>query len=337
VPIVEPRDRKVESRLQEKSTIGAPTLAVGITYHNEAELLTECLNSLLNQPGAPDEVWIYDDASSKPAADYLPPHAQVHIVRGEQNRGPAFGRNQLARLVNSDYLHFHDSDDLFTPVWCARVRERMAHGADVIFSEIDSFTPEGRVYRSVIEWPAAASGDALLRHCIRGAVLPAASTYRTSLIQALGGFRTDLRQSEDYEFNVRAANACLLAGTVVLIPEAITLLRRRTDSHSRLSASETRVGRREKPEVSRSGLIALEELWPQLPDRFHADVAYKATGLGRVLCREGLWAEARRAFRLAKAAGGLTYESGHGTRKALARIIGPIATEWLANQLRRLR
>ncbi|MGH7198477.1 MAG: glycosyltransferase family 2 protein, partial [Candidatus Omnitrophota bacterium] len=38
-----------------------------ITYHNEGELLTECLDTLLSGPDTPDEILIYDDASGDPA------------------------------------------------------------------------------------------------------------------------------------------------------------------------------------------------------------------------------------------------------------------------------
>jgi len=41
-----------------------PTISVLITYYNERELLTECLRSLAAQTQLPDEILIYDDAST---------------------------------------------------------------------------------------------------------------------------------------------------------------------------------------------------------------------------------------------------------------------------------
>ena len=69
-------------------------LSVLITYHNEGELLTECLESLFQQEDRPDEVLIYDDASSVPAEKFVK-YFPVKIIRGEKNKGPAIGRNKL--------------------------------------------------------------------------------------------------------------------------------------------------------------------------------------------------------------------------------------------------
>src|SRR5437867_4136279 len=95
----------------------ARTLGVLITYYGERDLLRECVESLLVSGEAPDEILVYDDASEWPARDYIPKGASVKVIRGAVNRGPAHGRNVLLRTSRSDYVHFHDADDLFHHDW----------------------------------------------------------------------------------------------------------------------------------------------------------------------------------------------------------------------------
>ena len=128
-----------------------PTLGVLVTYHNEGRLLGECLDSLLHQKERPDEVLIYDDASEAPAEDYLPKDFSGRIIRGDVNRGPSYGRNRLLRESQSDYIHFHDADDLFYPDWCGRIRQAIEESEpDVVFTEISSFREGEKVCERVL-------------------------------------------------------------------------------------------------------------------------------------------------------------------------------------------
>src|ERR1043165_9541693 len=95
-----------------------PGISVLITYYNERQLLTECLESLEAQTDRPDEILIYDDCSTYPAKDYLLPGLPARVIRGEENHGPSHGRNVLLEAARSECVHFHDSDDLFAPAWC---------------------------------------------------------------------------------------------------------------------------------------------------------------------------------------------------------------------------
>ncbi|HEY0810451.1 MAG TPA: glycosyltransferase family 2 protein, partial [Longimicrobiales bacterium] len=88
-------------------------LSVLITYYNEGRWLTDCLQSVLPQLTADDEVIVYDDASHTPAQAYLPDDSRVRLLRGKTNVGPARGRNELIAASTGTHIHFHDADDLF--------------------------------------------------------------------------------------------------------------------------------------------------------------------------------------------------------------------------------
>src|SRR5438067_376518 len=102
-----------------------PSLAVLITYHNEQNLLTECLQSIANQTVKPSEILVYDDASTERASEFIPTGLPVKITRVEVTTGPSVGRNELLSCSQSDYIHFHDADDLFQPEWCQLVKEKL--------------------------------------------------------------------------------------------------------------------------------------------------------------------------------------------------------------------
>lgn len=96
-------------------------ISILITYYNERELLTECLCLCYHQLEPTDEIIIYDDASHNPAIDYIPAGVSARVIRGEIDRGPSAGRNILLAESRCNYVHFHDSDDVFAPEWRARV------------------------------------------------------------------------------------------------------------------------------------------------------------------------------------------------------------------------
>src|SRR5205814_1237557 len=111
-----------------------PSLAVLITYHDEQHLLTRCVDSLMTQPERPDEIWIYDDASQHPASRFVLPELQECVIRGESNKGPAYGRNQLLAATTCTFVHFHDADDWFFDGWTHQVTSALNANLDVLFT-----------------------------------------------------------------------------------------------------------------------------------------------------------------------------------------------------------
>ena len=133
---------------RESITLSRVRIGVGLTYYNEGPLLTECLESLRQAEDRPDEILIYDDASRVPPEPYIPSDMPVRVIKGEVNRGPARGRNALLEACSCDYLHFHDSDDLFAPEWCREVRCLLER------NPVDAVLTEGIFFLPTAEWCA---------------------------------------------------------------------------------------------------------------------------------------------------------------------------------------
>jgi glycosyltransferase involved in cell wall biosynthesis len=291
-----------------------PTIGILIPYYGERELLRELLESVANQTVPLDEVLIYDDASAAPPDAYVPPGLEVTIVRGDVNRGPVHGRNQLLGISRSEYIHFHDADDLLKPEWCARVHEALRHSdADVVFTEIACWHDNGFRSGPVLGLQGLVDGEDLVRFCLQGPVLPPAGTYRREVVQAIGGYRTDLWQSEDFDFHVRVAAQAV---SYAVITDPLVIVRIRAE------------GRHQKwVEVWDDFLKSVELLSAELPPRYRRDLADAAARAGSALFRMGERRRADRAFALAKRLGPPTFRRQRRLYRRLATWFGPQVAE----------
>jgi GT2 family glycosyltransferase len=289
-------------------------LGVLITYHSERELLMDCLISLFNASKVPCETIVYDDASRAPAAEYVPRYLPVRVIHGPINRGPAHGRNVLLQAARSKYIHFHDADDLFEPHWCESVSRAVETSSpDAIFTEITSFRDQQRQCERVLGLKALLDGADLVRFCVQGGMLTPAGTYRRENVLAIGGYREQLWQSEDYDFHVRLAASGI---RYEIIDEPLVRIRIRTDSRS-----QNRV------EVWTSALDAIRFLANELDPQYKPDLAEKAVQVGSILFKAGAREEARLAFRTAQELGPPTYNQQRRLYGLVARSLGPEAAE----------
>lgn len=90
------------------------TLALCIPAFNAAELLPTLLTSAKNQAIPFDEIFVYNDCSTDNTAEVARKYGAT-VVEGDINRGCSTGKNRLAEVAKSDWLHFHDADDDMLP------------------------------------------------------------------------------------------------------------------------------------------------------------------------------------------------------------------------------
>lgn len=299
-----------------------PTLGVLITYFNERELLTECLTGLLAQEDPPDEILVYDDASEAPAVDYVPVGSAVKVVRGSVNVGPARGRNLLLAASASEYVHFHDADDLFQPGWCARVREAIARDVDVVLTEVSSWADGVTQCEGTLGLHRLRDEGDLLAFALEGSILVPVGTYRRSRLVEIGGYRESLWQSEDFDFHARLAAAGV---TFALIHEPLVRQRLRPQGRSQ-----------DRRAVWTDCVAAVRLLARELEPRYRPLLADKARRAGVVLLELGAFREARAALRLAASLGPGSGRGEGAVRRGLVRVAGVEGAEWLAWAYRRM-
>ena len=300
-------------------------LAVLITYFNEGALLRECLESVLSQPEAPDEIIVYDDASVVRPDAHVPTGSRVRIVRATENHGPGYGRNVLLRESDCEYVHFHDADDLFDPKWCREVRAAIAREApDIVLTEIRSMRDGSTVSERVLGIDELRDGGDLVRFGLRGSLLVPSTTFRRELALSVGGFRPRevLAQSEDFDFHIRLAAA---AKSFVVITRPLIIQRLRAGSHSA-----------DMDSVWMSAVRAIELLSESLPTKYRTDAADAAARVGSELYAIRSRRHAREAFALARQLGPPRYRHRPRVYRIVAQLIGPTAAEWVGETYRRV-
>jgi glycosyltransferase involved in cell wall biosynthesis len=284
-------------------------VAVLITYYNERFMLRGCLQSLYSQNVPVDEVLIYDDCSLYPAVDYLVAGRPVRVIRATQNKGPSTGRNRLLEECSSEYVHFHDADDLFRPNWCESVRSCVSvHNPDVILSDVslcqDGIVSSERFY----EFATCPDVRDLLRLAIRLTLVPSSGTYRRDAVYRAGRYDGRRLYGEDYAFHLRLA---LSGARHSIIREPLVLQCVHGTNRSL-----------ERIKYWAAGVDILTRMLPVIPTEYHPDVAHAAEVFGSALYRLGHGREARRAYGLYKQAGGKALLRTYGTFDRLALHAG---------------
>lgn len=291
-------------------------LTVGITYHNEGELLTRCLESFWKCSTKPDEIILYDDASSLRPESFIPAQIPVTILRSEINQGPAKGRNQILKKAQGEWIHFHDADDWVLPHWLERILPPMKD-QDLILTEVGSYQEEKLLSPKVIGYPKIHSESELIRFSIRSFILVPSIIVRTELARKIGGYRESLWQSEDWDFSVRLIAThprfCILS-------EALSEIQIRTQSRSQ-----------NKKETLSSVLQSILFLRRELPELFHQDLSEKAAWAGTRLFELGDKKLAREAFDLAQSLGPATFADRKRLYRFIAQRYGQEAAERTAS------
>lgn len=92
-------------------------ISVVIPVRNRARLLPACLESVLAQTYAPNEIIIVDDGSEDQTFDVAMMYASrgVTCIRIENSVGAQSARNIGIQQARNDWIAFQDSDDLWLP------------------------------------------------------------------------------------------------------------------------------------------------------------------------------------------------------------------------------
>jgi glycosyltransferase involved in cell wall biosynthesis len=197
-----------------------PQVSVIIPTHNRARLLSEAIESVLNQSFRDFELVIVDDGSTDHTAEVVAGFQDPRIVyhrQESQERGAA--RNKGVALSQGEYLTFLDDDDWYLPNKLEiQVRELRAHPEiGMVISGWDRVKESGEVVRSERPWlhhPQPALQDwlfAAMAHV-------AAVLLRRSWFEQVGGFNHKLNQAEDTYLWFRLAQAgCSVAWVKELV------------------------------------------------------------------------------------------------------------------------
>ena len=94
---------------RQPTTAARRTISVIVPAYNSEATIGACLQSLLAQSRAPDEIVVVDDGSRDGTVDIVSKYP-VRLVRLARNAGPGVARNEGAKVASGDILAFTDSD-----------------------------------------------------------------------------------------------------------------------------------------------------------------------------------------------------------------------------------
>jgi glycosyltransferase involved in cell wall biosynthesis len=217
--------------------MAAPKVSVVVPAFNVAPYIEQCLASVRAQTLADWECIVVDDGSSDGTPERVRRVADSRIrLIVQPNQGVSAARNAGLAAASGTYLLFLDGDDLLHPAALTRLASELdAHARAVAaYGTVWTIFEDGRPYpQKPLRRRDFRSGD-LLERMLRGQtfLLMGSTLVRTAEARELGGFRTDLRLSEDWEFWCRMAarGAFRFAGAE---PE-VCYVRVRTRSSSRI-------------------------------------------------------------------------------------------------------
>lgn len=190
------------------------TIALCIPAYNAAKYLPALLMSAKNQVFPFNEILVYNDCSTDETTTVAKEYGAT-VIEGKINVGCSTGKNRLAEIAKSEWLHFHDADDLLLSNFMEIAHSWISSRAspDIVllhFNYINYATGEllGEPFYS---------REALLRDVVKfsieNKIVNFALVKKSSFIK-IGGFDIDpnVLYNEDRAFYTRASIAGLSMG-----------------------------------------------------------------------------------------------------------------------------
>lgn len=125
------------------------TISAIVPCFNSEGTIERCLESILAQTLAVDEILVYDDCSQDRTAEILARMAakneKILVFFGGENKGAGYARKTLLGKAQGDVFAFLDSDDIWHPRKLAlQVSLMLKKQADIVVCHYDIVNMDGR-------------------------------------------------------------------------------------------------------------------------------------------------------------------------------------------------
>lgn len=252
--------KRAELQAQYAQLESKPLISVIMPVYN-APLgwLDEAIESVRNQIYQEWELCIADDRSSNPAIHpYLEEKAsqdpRIKIEFRQTNGHISAASNSAIALAKGDFLTLMDQDDLIPPYALLAVANCINTHPDagLIYSDEDKIDEQGNREAPTQKEPWKPE---LLTDVNR---LSHLSTYRTSLIRELGGFRIGYEGAQDHDLALRCVEQ-LPPEQIIYIPKVLY--------HWRIHEHSTARDKSTKPYALKARKLALKDHFERVHDR----------------------------------------------------------------------
>ncbi|MEE8586681.1 MAG: glycosyltransferase family 2 protein [Acidobacteriota bacterium] len=111
----------------------APLVSVVVVNHNRAEMLRECLRSLLDQTYPNLEIWVVDNGSRDESLKIVDcfDEPRLHLIALAENRGFAAANNLAFERAGGDFVALLNNDAVADPGWIAALMEAIQEAPSV--------------------------------------------------------------------------------------------------------------------------------------------------------------------------------------------------------------
>lgn len=268
------------------------------------------------------EVICYDDASTDDTAR-VATDLGASVLRETINRGPAAARNRLWRAARTEWVHFHDADDLMDPRYHEEATQRATADTDVVICAARWLRAGDGQIESEWHYSEGELAHDPVGYLLSNPVGGINGLYRTAALAAIGGYDERLRVWEDADLHVRLA----LHGARFAVIEKVlvTALRHGTGISAPLAANW------------RCRLQALEGYAGLLPAPQRPALLRAIDAAARELLAAGDGEAVQRALALSRTLGGTPPASGNPLVRAVRSVCGATTALRLQLLARRLR
>ena len=187
-----------------------PKVSVVIPCYNQAQYLTECVQSVLAQTFEDWEAIVVDDASTDRDVSAIVQSfrdQRIRLIRHDRNRGLSAARNSGVRCSLAPIVVPLDADDKLAPTHLEIVSKNLADkSVDFVYFDIQCFGASTAIWYSRPFDPKAVVREHLF--------IQAQAPFKRKVWERCGGWCEELVFEEDVDFWVSAAR-CGLVGKYI--------------------------------------------------------------------------------------------------------------------------
>lgn len=238
------------------------------TFNTDPQLLSECIDSVIQQGYENWELCIADDASTESATKetlrrYAMHEPRIKLTIRESNGHICRASNSALDLASGDWVALLDHDDLLAPhaLLCVAKAINANQDADIFYSDEDKISIDG--VRSDPHLKPQWSKELLHSHNYVSHL----GVYRKSIVNKVGNFRVGYEGSQDYDLLLRCVNHIESAMTygdlkskIIHIPHVLY--------HWRVMQGSTALNEDQKGYAQEAGIKALQDALPDTEVEF---------------------------------------------------------------------
>lgn len=227
--------------LQMLSTETPALVSVIMPCFNSEKTLKQAVDSVLNQTFQSFELIVVDDGSTdnsyKILTEFAYKDSRVKVFKNEKNLGLMITLNKAISLASSDYLARLDSDDEMLPTRLEKQKKFLDENPDI--AAVGSwYFFMGRSITQDILFKLPVTPEDIQRDILKeNPICHPSVMMRKSLLQEVGGYRSEFKNSEDYDLWLRLTKTYKVAN----IPEPLIRYRLSLGGNSIARQHEMRI------------------------------------------------------------------------------------------------